>query len=273
MYGYINDGYYTLDDFYTVPFSNALYPQYNTQYILKPGVVTNATILANPLQPGSPKYKDLNKDGKVDADNDRTIIGRAQPKFFGGLNQTFTYKGFELSVFANFVVGNDVFNANKLEFANAYGSQVNMLTVNNSRWRMIDDKGNSIQRVVTIAGTSYIVGIDSAKLRAANANAKIWLPSTSVNGFYSQSYAVEDGSYLRINNVTLAYNFPKRWISKAKMSNLRLYVTVNNLAMITGYSGFDPDANTRRSDPTTPGVDYAAYPRARTYVAGVNVTF
>ncbi len=101
----------------------------------------------------------------------------------------------------------------------------------------------------------------------------IWFPSTSINGFYSQSYAVEDGSYLRINNVTLAYNVPRSLISKIKMTGLRVYATVNNLATITGYTGYDPDASTRRSDPTTPGVDYAAYPRSRTFVAGVNVTF
>lgn len=273
MYGYINDGYYSLQDFYTAPFSNATYPQYNTQYILKKGVVSNAGILANPLQPGSPKYRDLNGDAKVDADNDRTIIGHAQPKFFGGLSQTLTYKGLELSVFANFVYGNQVFNANKLEYSSAYGSQVNMLRLSNGRWKMMDANGNSVQRAVTISGTQYIVGVDSATLSNINRNAGIWFPSTSVNGFYSQSYAVEDGSYLRISNVTLAYNFPRSLIAKAKMSALRLYATVNNLATITGYTGYDPDASTRRSDPTTPGVDYAAYPRARTFVAGLNVTF
>ena len=173
----------------------------------------------------------------------------------------------------NFVYGNKVFNANKLEYASAYGSQVNMLRLNNDRWKMIDANGNSVQRAVTISGVQYILGVDSSTLASVNNDAKIWLPSTSVNGFYSQSYAVEDGSYLRINNVTLAYNFPRSLISKAKMSSLRLYATVNNLATITGYTGYDPDASTRRSDPTTPGVDYAAYPRARTYVIGANVSF
>lgn len=273
MYGYINDGYYTLDDFNAVPFSNALYPQYNTAYSLKKGVVSNAGILANPLQMGSPKFRDLDGDEKVDADKDRTVIGRAQPRFFGGFNQTFAYKGLELSVFANFVVGNDVFNANKLEYGSAYGSQVNMLASNDKRWKMIDENGNSIQRVVTISGTQYILGVDSATMRSANQNASIWFPSTSINGFYSQSYAVEDGSYLRINNVTLAYNVPRSLIAKIKMTGLRVYATVNNLATITGYKGYDPDASTRRSDPTTPGVDYSAYPRARTFVAGLNVTF
>ncbi|HVG40558.1 MAG TPA: TonB-dependent receptor [Chitinophagaceae bacterium] len=273
MYGYINDGFYTLDDFQGVPFSNTNYPGFNTAYSLKKGVVTNASVLANPLQPGSPKYKDLNGDGKIDADNDRTIIGRAQPKFFGGLSQTFTYKAFELSVFANFVVGNEVFNANKLEYSSAYGSEVNLLKISNGRWKMIDDNGALIQRAVTISGIQYVLGVDSATLANVNKDASIWFPSTSINGFYSQSYAVEDGSYLRINNMTLAYNVPKALLSKVKMSNFRIYATVNNLATITGYTGYDPDASTRRSDPTTPGVDYAAYPRARTYIAGVNITF
>lgn len=273
MYGYINDGFYTLQDFSSAPYSNALYPDYNTIYTLNPKVVSAAGILANPLQPGSPKFKDLNEDGKIDADNDRTVIGRAQPKFFGGLSQTFTYKGFDLTVFCNFVYGNSVFNANKLEYSSAYGSEVNLLNIDNGRWRMIDENGKPVQRTVTVGGVTSIIGADSATLGALNQNASIWFPSTSINGFYSQSFAVEDGSYLRINNVTLGYNIPKSVLSKFKISAFRLYATVNNLATLTGYTGYDPDASTRRSDPTTPGVDFAAYPRARTFVAGLNITF
>ncbi len=273
MYGYINDGFYTLNDFTSAPFSNANYPLYNTAYTLNPKVVTNAAVLANPLQPGSPKYKDLNGDGKIDPDNDRTIIGHAQPKFFGGLSQIFNYKAFDLSIFANFVVGHEVFNANKLEYSSAYGSEVNLLKISNGRWKVIDDNGKSLQRAVTISGVQYILGADSATISGVNQNANIWFPSTSINGFYSQSYAVENASYLRINNITLGYNLPKKFLSKVKMTNFRIYATVNNVATITGYTGYDPDASTRRSDPTTPGVDYAAYPRARTYVAGINVTF
>jgi TonB-linked SusC/RagA family outer membrane protein len=273
MYGYVNDGFYTLDDFNAAPFSNATYPEYNTVYTLKPKVVSAAGILANPLQPGSPKFKDLNGDGKIDADNDRTIIGHAQPRFFGGLSQTFNYKGFDLTIFCNFVYGNDVFNANKLEYSSAYGSEVNLLSIDNKRWRMIDDNGKPVQRTIAVGGVTSVIGADSATLAAVNSNAGIWFPSTSTNGFYSQSFAIEDGSYLRINNVTLGYNIPKKILSKIKISQFRIYATVNNLATITGYSGYDPDASTRRSDPTTPGVDYAAYPRARTYVAGLNITF
>jgi hypothetical protein len=273
MYGYINDGFYTLDDFTAAPYSNALYPEYNTIYTLDSKVVSAAGILANPLQPGSPKFKDLNEDGKIDADNDRTVIGHAQPEFFGGFSQTFNYKGFDLSIFCNFVYGNDVFNANKLEYSSAYGSEVNLLDIDNGRWRMIDENGKPVQRTVTVGGVTSIIGADPATLGEVNKNASIWFPSTSINGFYSQSFAVEDGSYLRINNVTLGYNIPKTVLSKVKLSAFRLYATVNNLATITGYTGYDPDASTRRSDPTTPGVDYAAYPRARTFVAGLNITF
>jgi TonB-linked SusC/RagA family outer membrane protein len=273
MYGYVNDGFYTLDDFTSAPYSNAAYPEYNTIYTLNPKVASAAGVLANPLQPGSPKFKDLNDDGKIDADNDRTIIGHAQPKFFGGFSQTFTYKGFDLNIFCNFVYGNDVFNANKLEYSSAYGSEVNLLNIDKGRWRMIDENGKPVQRTITVGGVTSIIGADAATLGAINKNASIWFPSTSINGFYSQSFAVEDGSYLRINNVTLGYNIPKSILSKVKVSAFRLYATVNNLATITGYTGYDPDASTRRADPTTPGVDYAAYPRARTFVAGLNITF
>ncbi len=271
MYGYVNDGYYTLADFTKAPFSNSLYPGYTTQYTLNPKVVNASGILANPLQMGSPKFKDINGDGIITADSDRVVIGHAQPKFFGGIQQSFTYKNFDLSIFLNYSVGGDVFNSNKLEYSSAYGSELNMLNINRGRWKMIDANGNPIQRVVGIGGTNYIIGMDSATIAGVNGNASIWFPSTSVNGFYSQSFAVENASYLRINNITLGYNFPKKLLQKIKVSSFRLYLTANNVATITGYTGYDPDANARRNDPTTIGVDYAAYPRARTYVFGLNL--
>jgi hypothetical protein len=87
------------------------------------------------------------------------------------------------------------------------------------------------------------------------------------------SSAVEDGSYLRINNITIGYTFPQKWMSKAKVSSFRIYVTGNNLATLTGYSGYDPDVNARRASLLTPGTDYSAYPRGRTYLVGVNLSF
>jgi hypothetical protein len=94
-----------------------------------------------------------------------------------------------------------------------------------------------------------------------------------VQRWWLHSWAIEDGSYLRINNLTLGYSLPKSVLNRAKISGLRFFATVNNLATITGYSGYDPDVTARRSDPLTPGVDFAAYPRSRTWVFGANLTF
>jgi hypothetical protein len=87
------------------------------------------------------------------------------------------------------------------------------------------------------------------------------------------SWAVEDGSFLRISNVTLGYNLSPGILQKFKLKKFRVYATANNLAVFTNYSGYDPDVNTRRATPITPGVDYSAYPRSRAYIVGVNLTF
>ena len=248
--GFITDGYYKLEDFD--------YNSSNGTYTLKAGQPTNLGATSLAPYPGRLKFKDLDGNGNID-DADRTIIGVAQPDFFGGLNQQFSYKDFDLSIFLNFQGGNDVINANRLEFTNAYTPNSNNLAIMNDRWRNINEQG----QVVT----------DPSELAKINANAKIWTPSTSSNSFTLHSWAVEDGSFIRLNNVTLGYNFPKSMIQKIKVQRLRLYVTGNNLAVFTNYSGYDPEVSTRRSTPVTPGVDYSAYPRSRTYIAGVNLTF
>ena len=247
--GFITDGYYTLSDFDYNPGSGT--------YTLKAGQPTNLGVTSLAPYPGRLKYKDLNGDGIID-DADRTIIGVAQPKYFGGLNQQLTYKNFDLSVFLNFQVGNDIINANKLEFTNAYTPNSNMLAIMNDRWRNVNDQG--------------VVVTDPTELAALNANAALWSPSTSSNSFMLHSWAVEDGSFLRVNNISLGYNFPSSITQKIKVQKLRVYVTANNLAVFTKYSGYDPEVSTRRSTPVTPGVDYSAYPRSRTFLAGINLT-
>ena len=128
--------------------------------------------------------------------------------------------------------------------------------------------------------------MDYAKL-STDANGKTTLlnPGTNVpriitgadvNGTYSRitNKYVEDGSYLRLKNVSLSYNIPTSLLARQKLiRGIRATVGAQNLATITGYSGYDPEANTRRNNPLTPGVDYAAYPRSRFILAGVNVTF
>ncbi len=248
MYGFVTDGFYKIDEF-----------DYNATtgvYTIKPGIAVNG-VYGVP-QPGMLKWKDLNGDGVITADGDRQVIGNANPDFTGGWTNQFTYKNFDLSVFVNFVIGNDIYNANKLEWTDGAFPNLNTLDIVKNRFTYINASGIRVT--------------DPTELAKMNANAEIWTP-VRVQRWWLHSWAIEDGSYLRFNNVTLGYTLPKSLLGKMKISNFRIYGTVNNLSTITNYSGYDPDVTARRSDPLTPGVDFAAYPRARTWLFGVNVTF
>ncbi|MEY4541171.1 MAG: hypothetical protein RLZZ306_2928 [Bacteroidota bacterium] len=252
MYGFVTDGMYKVEDFNYNPASTT--PA--GFYTLKPGIAFNS-VYGTP-QPGMLKWKDIDGDGFVTADKDRTVIGNANPTFMGGWNNQFTYKNFDINCFVNFVVGNDIYNANKIEMTDGAFANLNMLDFMKNRFTNINDAG--------------VVVTDPAALTALNANAQIWSP-VRVQRYWLHSWAVEDGSFLRINNLTLGYTLPTIITKKAKISKLRIYGTVNNLATFTKYTGYDPEVNTRRSDPLTQGVDFAGYPRAKTWVFGINLTF
>lgn len=248
MYGFVTDGFYRIEDFDYNPATRT--------YTIKPGIAVNG-VYGTP-QPGMLKWKDLNKDGVITPDGDRTIIGDANPRFIGGWNNQLAFGNFDLSLFVNFVVGNDIYNANKLEWTDGAFSNLNMLEIMKGRFTNVNDRG----QVVT----------DPTELAALNANATIWSP-VRVQRWWLHSWAVEDGSYLRFNNLTFGYRLPPVVMKKAGVTSFRVFATANNLAILTRYGGFDPDVTARRSDPLTPGVDFAAYPRSRTWVFGVNLTF
>ncbi|HEY4148182.1 MAG TPA: TonB-dependent receptor [Chitinophagaceae bacterium] len=263
IYGFVSDGFYTLDDF-----------DYNTTtstYTPKKGVV--ATSFFGIPQPGSIKIKDLNGDGIVDADHDRQSLGNAQPLFFGGLNQQFTYKNFDMSVFVNFSYGNKIENATKLDLDNAYNVGTNMLAAMSGRWKTVDANGKVLQQVVSAGSVQYVVGAPPAELAAANPHPTIWQPQRGTNAAFAiTSWAVEDGSFLRVNNLTLGYSLPTGLLNRVGIKRLRVYGTLNNIAVLTSYTGADPEVNTQRYSPLTPGVDYSAYPRSRSYILGINLT-
>ena len=211
------------------------------------------------------KLKDLDGNGIINA-SDRQVIGSALPKYSGGFGFTANFKGFELLTFFNYVVGNDVYNTGKIAFNMLYRTTYgNMLsTMNyNDRFKYIDAAGNQVTELA-----------DLAKL---NEGAKLWSPFSMGNASpVIHSWAIEDGSFLRLNNVTLGYSFPAKWISKLRMTKLRLYATVYNALLWTKYSGYDPEVSaTRNSSYTalTPGVDYSGYPKSRTFTLGINVNF
>jgi len=257
FYGFIADGRYGIDDFtYTQNSTTGVYT-----YTLKPGVPNSYVLLGNRNpQPGDMKVKKLSSSSNMMiGDDDKTVLGTSQPKFTGGFNNQFAYKNFDLTVFMNFSVGSKEYNANKIEFTSQYNvKDNNLLAVMNDRWKNFDENGVKVT--------------DPASLAAMNANTTMWTPTTG--NYTLTSYAIENGSFLRISNVTLGYSLPQKLVSRTGfISKLRVYGTVNNLYTITGYSGYDPEANTRRSNPLTPGIDYAAYPRSRYILAGINLIF
>ena len=250
FYGYVTEGLYQVDDFN--------YDAATQTYTLKDGVASSANQIG--VQPGHWKFKDLDKNGIID-ENDKTVIGNATPTFYGGLNNNFTYKGFDLSIFLTYSYGNDVLNATKLINSKVGRQNNNALDVMNSsnRWMTVNAQGE----VVT----------DPDELTAMNAGKTVASFRDNEEGDkYIHSWGVEDASFLKLTNITLGYSFPKKLITKLGLSKLRLYATGYNLATWTPYSGFDPEVSNMRS-PLTPGVDFGAYPRSRSFIFGVNVAF
>lgn len=257
FYGYVSDGRYTVNDFnYTQNTTTGVYT-----YTLKPDVANARALLGNrDPQPGDMKVKKLSSGtSMLIGDNDKTVLGTSQAKVIGGFTNQFTYKNFDMNIFMNFSIGNKVYNANKLEFTSQFNvKDNNLLSVMNDRWKNFDANGVRIT--------------DPAVLTAMNENTTMWTPT--LGNYALTSYAVEDGSFLRITNVTLGYTLPTDFVKRSGfISKLRIYATVNNLHTFTKYTGYDPEANTRRTNPLTPGIDYAAYPRSRFVLAGINMAF
>jgi len=259
MWGLINDGFYTVNDFN--------YDASKGIYTLKPDAVTDVGIIGT-VMPGSVKFKDLNNDGVIDLDHDRTIIGDPTPDFTGGFFQQFNYKRWDASLFVNFSYGNDVYNANKIELTNSYSNNSNMLAVMEGRWKVVTPTGQTAE---WLNGTT-VYGIPPDQLAALNANASIWQPIKSAGAFYPSSWAIEDGSFLRFNNLTVGYTLPLTSVAGVKMTKIRFYLTANNFAILTNYSGYDPEVSVR-TNPLTPGLDYSAYPKSTSFIFGVNATF
>lgn len=258
MYGYVSDGMYTVSDFES-------YDPVSRTYKLKAGVPTVA-LGGISLRPGVMKLKDLDGDGAISAEKDRKIIGSALPKAAGGFGFNTVYKGFDFMAFFNWVYGNDVYNTGRISFNMQYRTTYGNILDNSRfdrRFHYIDPNGN------------LVTGLD--ELGKLNPNPLVPTPfsmGTASPWFYSD--AVEDGSFIRLNNISLGYSLPRKLISKFFMTKLRAYVTVYNAWLWTKYSGYDPEVSTSRNsgfNQLIPGVDYSAFPKSRSYTVGLNVTF
>jgi hypothetical protein len=148
-----------------------------------------------------------------------------------------------------------------------------MTAIMNNRWRTIDANGVLQEYAVSSGGKTVPAGAPPATLAAINKNAKIWQPIKGGNYLELDSWAVENGSFLRLNNITLGYSLPVEAMLRSKIKSLRIYCTVNNVAVLTGYSGLDPEVSTKNSNYVTPGVDSSPYPRSREFIVGANIKF
>jgi TonB-linked SusC/RagA family outer membrane protein len=258
MYGYVQEGMYSFDDFD--------YNQETGVYTLKEGIPDNSALIGATsngqwIGPGMLKLKDLNGDGIVD-ENDKTTIGNANPKHTGGFTLTAQWKGLDFSAFFNWVYGNSIYNANKINYTSNYAGYP---------YRNIMNIMNSDNRFMTISKQTGKKVTDPVELAAINANATIWSPLYTTPRL--TDWFIEDGSFLRLNNVTIGYTLPKEILSKIGISQLRVYATGYNLWTWTNYSGFDPEVSTVRGTPLTPGVDWQAYPKSRSFNVGLNIEF
>ncbi len=187
-------------------------------------------------EPGDIRFRDLNNDGVIN-DSDRTVIGNPNPSWLFSMNNSLSYKGFELSVFLQGIAGNKIYNANNIDNpgrAAAYNQTTDVL----KRWQG-EGTSNSMPRAV---------------FGDPNQNTRV------------SDRFVENGSYLRLKNITLSYTFPKQWLQKAQIENARLSLSCENVATITGYSGFDPEVGIN-------GIDQNRYPISRTFSLGLNFNF
>jgi TonB-linked SusC/RagA family outer membrane protein len=188
--------------------------------------------------PGELRIRDVNGDGRITPD-DRTIIGDANPDFYGGFNNIMTWGPFNFEFFLTYSYGNDLVNASNAFLMSSTGQ--------------LNERADVLER--------WTPETPNTDIPRANANRRTLLYST----------LVEDGSFLRLQSITFGYQIPPRWLKGVRAG--RLYVTSQNLLTFTNYSGFDPEVNSLGGSPAARGLDVGAYPRARVFSLGVNLTF
>lgn len=250
IYGYVTDGRYEISDF-------AGYE--NGKWVLKDGVADDSGVVGV-VRPGTLKLKNMTEGDNIVNDDDKTIIGDANAFAVGGFSINGRVKGFDLNANFTYSIGNDIYNADKIDQTSTRGSL----------WRNMSDEMAGGKRWTNIDANGNLVN-DASVLATLNANTTMWSPYTTKAVIHT--WAVEDGSFLRLANLTVGYTLPKGLMKKVYIENLRFYVTASNLFCLTGYSGADPEVDCKRNYLICPGVDYSAYPKSRQFVFGVNLTF
>jgi TonB-linked SusC/RagA family outer membrane protein len=195
---------------------------------------------------GDVRFVDVDGDGVLDVDKDRTIVGNYMPDFTYGLSGSVSFKGVDLSFNFQGVYGNEILNLQQYHINNMEGSTNNMVESLN-RWHSETEPGDGQTK--------------RANRKATGNNQRI------------STWHIEDGSYLRLQNISLGYTLPQDLTRKIRIEKLRIYVSGQNLWTLTGYRGFNPEVNARPTVSTTPGEDFGTYPLAKIITTGINLTF
>lgn len=284
VYGYVTDGYYTANDFLS-------YMGNTHTWGLKTDVPTYGDgFLTNAPMPGSIKFKDLSgpngvPDGKID-ENDKTILGNTVPTHSGGFNINFNIGGdkwgkFDLAANFTFAFGNKILNLSKMEYTTVtektkMRNLISAMNYNN-RYSLFSAEGQYMPDVYATSamlfGDAYVEFANQLDQMNMDKGANTYSPIMS--HYVVTDQCMEDGSFLRLNQLTIGYSLPKVWMEKSKViNNIRVYVQGSNLFCATKYSGLDPEVDTRSSkNPLTPGVDFSAYPKSRGINVGLNIQF
>jgi TonB-dependent starch-binding outer membrane protein SusC len=205
----------------------------------------NAVYQSTLTRPGDIMFKDLNNDGVITG-ADLEILGNGNPDFFGGITNNIEAYGFDLSFFFQFQYGNDIYN-NTRAFSEGMNSVFGQAASVRNRW------------------TPNNPTTDTRYPRA------VWADPN--NNRRTSDRFIEDGSYIRLRNITLGYTLPRTVLSKIRLSKLRVYATGQNVLTFTNYSGLDPEISTFGETNTAPGTDFLTFPLARVVSGGLQITF
>lgn len=273
IWGYRANGFYTVYDPKTNPSGELVWQ--SGGWTTREGLKDNsATVTGGAYYPGGLKLK-CDENG----DPIKERLGNTIAPVTGGFGLNGHVGNFDFNLFFNYSVGNVIVNGTKLLSSFRTGSK-NGYNLNNdfalvNRYTWIDPAtGLNLSSETTAVKEAYGDMMTAGlRLNELNRNAQIYHPG-SVTTIRLYDYAVEDASFLRVNNITIGYTLPKSWVKKVFLENVRVYLTGYNLYCWTNYSGSDPEVDTMsKKNAMNPGIDYAAYPKSRTFVGGINVTF
>ncbi len=263
IYGFVYDGLYSIDEFDFDPAQSFLaIPKEGTVI----NTVYNSSNSGDATLPGKIKFKDLDNNDVID-ENDRTVIGNTNPKFQGGFGLSGQWKNLDFTANFNYMVDFDVNNATAYQLSSSESNDknfYNVLTKFKNGWHYYNPADGEHYYKNTNVENSVDV------YRAANQGVTLWNPTDVVNKV-THSYFIEDGSFLRCQDITVGYTLPSKLTKKWGVSKVRFYASGSNLFIITGYSGYDPEVDVQTG--LTSGMDFNRYPRSRSFVFGTNITF